>query len=128
MRRILSYVVVIVLFFVALLIQMGVLEVLNGNVSDRTIRYIVLASFGECIATWPFIKKKIIGSKYPLKKERISHRDLKREDIVELENHGECKYDGYYEGYHLFVPKKKLDSGETYIKLRKEEVPELVKK
>lgn len=127
MRTFAVYVALTVIFFVWMLIGVGILEAFDIN-NQRVIRLIILAGFGVCIFFRPYMKKLIIGSKYPLNKSKISHRDLKRDDIVVLENHGECKYDGYYEGYHLFVPSEKLENDETYVKLSKNEIPKLVKK
>ena len=76
------------------------------------------------------LSAKLRNRKYPLKKSVISPSDLKRNDIVTLTNYGDCQYDGYYGGAHLFYPvdDDAASKCDGYIRLNKSQISDLATK
>ena len=76
------------------------------------------------------LSAKLKKRKYPLKKSAISPSDLKKNDIVTLTNYGDCQYDGYYDGAHLFYPvdDDTASKCDGYIRLNKSQIRDLATK
>ncbi len=101
------------------------------EMSDSTIRMwtrrMVLVAIGACAALYPFLKKRLVGSKYPLKRATIRSKDLAIGDIITFPDR-ECVFEGLYHGEYLFAPMGELKGEEDYIKLRKKQIPMSVRK
>lgn len=102
------------------------------DMSESSMRYTAIISYSiaiaVCSALLPILRKRFIGTKYPLRRTEIRPKDLSVGDIITFPDKRECYYEGYYDGYYLFAPKKESCSEDEYIKLNKEQIHKFVRR
>ena len=133
-RKALIWPVLIVAFLACYLCMVLVRFAFNGfsdDISEEALRTWCIISFwcsiGICSVLYPILKKKFIGSKYPLKRESIRPKDLSIGDVITFPDRV-CVFEGCYHGYYLFAPKEEFNGEEDYVKLKKEQIHKLVQR